>query len=618
METIYNFFSDKDRHTHISNKELITINTTLKNINNEFNIDNTIDTPNLVVVGSQSSGKSTLINRMLGFEVIPVGSKMETRTPINIQLIPNKKIFLEFGHYENLKWIKTKTIPITDLKNEIDITKIQNEIKIQTKINAGESMGISAKEINIKFYSPDVTDLNFIDLPGLTMIACTDRGQPKDIKEQIQNLIANYISKPNTIILCVMPAREDLETDMALELVKKYDNHCKRTIGVLTKVDLMNTTSDISHYIEGDISKDLKLNYGYFAVKNNEDELDFFNNHKIYSKLMKTNRLGIKNLGNSLSTIFLNKIKDYIPTILQNIDTLLTENNNQLTILGNPLPTNNETKQLVLTKYITDLSSDYLNNLENRYSKMNTGRQIKEVFIQFRKKIDLIDPFGTDVDENLITIIKNSDGNHMSMPLPTIEILEGCLHNNKLDCYKDFIPISLDCLTQITVKLEELLIELLNTNGIHKYKNLHETIKKDIYNNLILVKKDNTLTKIKECINTEKCYIWTDNVKFKDLLKQIPNTFTSNEIDITILKKILNEYFTSVKEIVKHNIPKVIMYYLVREVEKELNVYSLNNIHKNNYLQFFSEDDNIQKKREKYESINCILDKTKKTLENLK
>ena len=49
------------------------------------------------------------------------------------------------------------------------------------------------------------------------MIACTDRGQPKDIKEQIQNLIVNYISKPNTIILCVIPAREDLETDMALE-----------------------------------------------------------------------------------------------------------------------------------------------------------------------------------------------------------------------------------------------------------------------------------------------------------------------------------------------------------------------------------------------------------------
>lgn len=618
METIYNFFSDKDSHLKISNKELITINTTLKNIKNELNIDTTIETPNLVVVGSQSSGKSTLINRMLGLDVIPIGSKMETRTPINIELIPNSKLFIEFGHYKDLKWIKTKTFIINDIKNENEIVKIQNEIKLQTKINAGDSMGISKKEINIKFYSPDVTDLNFIDLPGLTMIACTDRGQPKDIKEQIQNLIVNYISKPNTIILCVMPAREDLETDMALELVKKYDTESIRTIGVLTKVDLMNSNNDISNYIEGEISKDLKLEYGYFAIKNSADEIDFFKKHKKYSKLLQTNRLGIKNLGISLSSIFLKKIKEHIPNTLHNLECLLSENKKQLDILGKPLPTNNETKQLILTKYITDLSSQFLDNLENRYSKMNTGRQIKDIFIKFRNNIDLINPFDDSIDTILLTIIKNSDGNHMSMPLPTIEILEGCLHNTKLNCYKDFVPISLNCLNEITEKLEELLQELLRMNGINNYKKLEETIKQDIFNNLILLKKENAKTQIKECINMEKSYIWTDNTHFIQLLKQIPNTFTSNEIDITILKKILNEYFNSVKEIIKHNIPKVIMYYLVREIEKELNVYSLNNIQKNNYLQLFSEENDIQKQRSKYTSINDILNKTKKTLENLK
>ena len=92
METLYKFFSDKDKHSKISNKELININTTLKNINSEIKIDTTLETPNLVVVGSQSSGKSTLINRILGLDVIPVGSKMETRTPINIELINNSKL----------------------------------------------------------------------------------------------------------------------------------------------------------------------------------------------------------------------------------------------------------------------------------------------------------------------------------------------------------------------------------------------------------------------------------------------------------------------------------------------------------------------------------------------
>ena len=89
---------------------------------------------------------------------------MVTEPSINIELIPDTTIFLDFGYYYDFKWIKNKTIKITDLKNDNEIQKIQNEIKIQTKIIAGDSKAISNKEINIKFHSPYVTDLNFIDL----------------------------------------------------------------------------------------------------------------------------------------------------------------------------------------------------------------------------------------------------------------------------------------------------------------------------------------------------------------------------------------------------------------------------------------------------------------------
>ena len=55
------------------------------------------------------------------------------------------------------------------------------------------------------------------------MVACKDKGQPEDIKQQIKNLVGKYIKPRKTIILAVMAARSDLETDMGLDLIKKYD-----------------------------------------------------------------------------------------------------------------------------------------------------------------------------------------------------------------------------------------------------------------------------------------------------------------------------------------------------------------------------------------------------------
>jgi len=616
MDKIYNYFSDRD-DTTIINRDLIKINTILKNINTELCLETKLEIPTLIVIGSQSSGKSTLLNRLMGFEVIPMGSTMETRTPINIELINTNSSYIEFGYYKDLTWTKTKKIVLDESHKTEKMKQIADEIRIQTKVNAGEDMGVSDKEINIKFYSPNIPNLNFIDLPGLTMIACTDRGQPKNIKDQIRNLLIKYISNPNNLILCVMPAREDIETDMALELVKEYDTKSERTIGVLTKVDLMNANNDISNYILDNISKDLKLKYGYFAIKNSINELDYFNTHETYSKMSHLNKFGIKNLGSRLSEIFINKIKENIPTILEKLNQLILANQQKIINFGTELPSSSDAKHLIITKYVTNISNHLLDNLENRYSKYNTGRKIKELFIKFRTTIDSINPFSKNIDELLIEIIKNSDGNHMSMPLPTIEILEGCLLSPKLNCYEEFEPSALECLNSIKDELYNLLTTILKEEGITKYKNLHDCIQKDIYEELILKKHSKTVKYIKESIKMEKSYIWTDNEHFLNLLKRIPTTFNSTEIDITILKEITTEYFSSIKEIIKHNIPKVIMYNLIRGIENDLNIFLLNKLQQNNYLQFLIDDKEMIEKRKKYKNIQLVLTNSKHMLENI-
>ena len=322
MEKIYNYFNYKNEDT--INQKLLNINSVLNNINTELELeDNKLEIPTLVVVGSQSSGKSTVLNRIIGLNIIPIGSKMETRTPINIELINSKNTLVEFGDYSNGTWTLKNTFEVN--LNETDLYDVKKEIKNLTNIKAGENMNISQNEINIRIYSPNVPNLNFIDLPGLTMIACTDKGQPKDIKNQIENLIIKYIKPKNNIIMCIMPAREDLETDIALDLVKKYDTKCERTVGILTKIDLMNTNTDISDYLTNNISNDLKLAYGYFAIKNknsntisykehNSIENEFFNSHSVYSTMDKSH-MGITNLSIYLSNILLSQIDSMMPSI---------------------------------------------------------------------------------------------------------------------------------------------------------------------------------------------------------------------------------------------------------------------------------------------------------------
>eukprot|EP00962_Isochrysis_galbana_P039542 scaffold14188_cov70-Isochrysis_galbana.AAC.1 len=74
-------------------------------------------------------------------------------------------------------------------------------IEAQTEARAGSRKAVSSSPINVRYFSPNVPNLSLVDLPGLTMTALTDHGQPKDIKQQIRDMISAYIRPERTIIL---------------------------------------------------------------------------------------------------------------------------------------------------------------------------------------------------------------------------------------------------------------------------------------------------------------------------------------------------------------------------------------------------------------------------------
>jgi hypothetical protein len=118
-----------------------------------------------------------------------------------------------------------------------DFHKIRDEIVRDTEAKTGRNAGISPQPINLRIFSPNVLTLTLVDLPGLTKVPVGD--QPRDIEKQIRDMLMKYISKPACIILAVTAANTDLANSDGLKLAREVDPEGTRTIGVLTKVDLM-------------------------------------------------------------------------------------------------------------------------------------------------------------------------------------------------------------------------------------------------------------------------------------------------------------------------------------------------------------------------------------------
>ncbi len=118
-----------------------------------------------------------------------------------------------------------------------DFHKIREEIVRDTEAKTGKNAGISPQPINLRIFSPNVLTLTLVDLPGLTKVPVGD--QPRDIEKQIRDMLLKYISKPACIVLAVTAANTDLANSDGLKLAREVDPEGTRTIGVLTKVDLM-------------------------------------------------------------------------------------------------------------------------------------------------------------------------------------------------------------------------------------------------------------------------------------------------------------------------------------------------------------------------------------------
>ncbi|KAL5791489.1 hypothetical protein ACOSP7_000083 [Xanthoceras sorbifolium] len=290
--------------------------------------------PSVAVVGGQSSGKSSVLESIVGRDFLPRGSGIVTRRPLVLQLHktePGVQEYAEFLHLPKKKF--------TDFSN------VRKEIQDETDRVTGKSKQISPIPIHLSIYSPNVVNLTLIDLPGLTKVAV--EGQPESVVQEIESMVRSYVEKPNCLILAITPANQDLATSDAIKLSREVDPAGDRTFGVLTKLDLMDKGTDALDILEGRAyplqhpwvgivnrsQADINKNVDMIAARRRERE--FFAMSPDYGHL--AGKMGSEYLAKLLSKHLESVIRTRVPGIIVLINRSIDELEAELDHLGRPV-----------------------------------------------------------------------------------------------------------------------------------------------------------------------------------------------------------------------------------------------------------------------------------------
>eukprot|EP00933_Yihiella_yeosuensis_P036868 TRINITY_DN30680_c0_g1_i1.p1 TRINITY_DN30680_c0_g1~~TRINITY_DN30680_c0_g1_i1.p1 ORF type:complete len:797 (+),score=212.75 TRINITY_DN30680_c0_g1_i1:335-2392(+) len=245
---------------------------------------------------------------------------------------------------------------------------------------AGQNKGIVNDPIILTVYATGAPDLTLIDLPGVTRVPVKGSDQTEDIEKTTRDMTMHYVSDPRTIILAVLPANQDMSVSDSLHIARQVDPQGNRTIGVITKIDIMDQGTDAGKMLRGD---DVPLKLGYVGVKMrsqadiNEkksvkdalnDEKGWFENHRVYSKL-PPGLVGTPVLIDKLTQILFRHIRRFLPDIKKEINEKRRSVQDRLDELGNGVPLEETEKVQVMWTLVTDYCEMFKNTIRGKYDR---------------------------------------------------------------------------------------------------------------------------------------------------------------------------------------------------------------------------------------------------------
>jgi len=439
-------------------EQLIPIASKLQDVLGAVGQNTQLDLPQIVVVGGQSSGKSSVLEGIVGRSFLPRGTGICTRRPLILTLVNTRTPGYEppedssenhdpnsgTGDDVGVEWGEFVHMPGRKFHS---FQQIRQEIIRETDRITGGNKGISNEPIGLKISSPHVLALTLVDLPGITKVPVGD--QPDNIEEQIQEMILEFISNPNAIILAVTAANTDVANSDALQIAKAVDPYGNRTIGVLTKLDLMDPGTDAAEVL---LNRVYPLRRGYIGTVNrgqkdiNEDlsireglrkEEEFFNTHPVYSTDRNLQeKCGTKILAKSLNNILMHHIRDVLPDVKNRITTMMTDVQQELDALGVPGQKSKNTLGGTLLGLLSKFATNFASIIDGKggelgSSEANTknlalvelfgGARVNYIFNDiFASSLMTVGPFDGLTDEEVRTTITNAMGTRRALFVPEI------------------------------------------------------------------------------------------------------------------------------------------------------------------------------------------------------
>ncbi|XP_019120519.1 dynamin-2 isoform X2 [Larimichthys crocea] len=465
-----------------------------------------LDLPQIAVVGGQSAGKSSVLENFVGRDFLPRGSGIVTRRPLILQLVNNIAEYAEFLHCKGKKFV--------------DFDEVRSEIEAETDRITGSNKGISPIPINLRVYSPHVLNLTLIDLPGMTKVAVGD--QPIDIEHQIRDMLMQFITKESCLILAVTPANTDLANSDALKIAKEVDPQGMRTIGVITKLDLMDEGTDAKDILE---NKLLPLRRGYIGVVNRSQkdidgkkdiraalaaERKFFLSHPAYRHIAE--RMGTPHLQKTLNQQLTNHIRDTLPGLRSKLQSQLLSLEKEVEEYKNFRPDDPTRKTKALLQMVQQFGVDFEKCIEGSGDQVDTnelsgGAKINRIFHErFPFELVKIVFDEKELRREISHAIKNVHGVRTGLFTPDLAF--------EAIVKKQIVKLKTPCLKCIDLVIQELINTVRQcTNKLNSYPRLREETER-IVTTHVREREGKTKDQVLLLIDIELSYINTNHEDF--------------------------------------------------------------------------------------------------------
>ncbi|XP_067296677.1 dynamin-2 isoform X3 [Pseudorasbora parva] len=487
-------------------EELIPLINKLQDAFSSIGQSCSLELPQIAVVGGQSAGKSSVLENFVGRDFLPRGSGIVTRRPLILQLVNSKAEYAEFLHCKGRKFV--------------DFDEVRLEIEAETDRITGSNKGISAVPINLRVYSPNVLNLTLIDLPGMTKVAVGD--QPTDIEFQIREMLLQFISKENCLILAVTPANTDLANSDALKISKEVDPQGLRTIGVMTKLDLMDEGTDAKDILE---NKLLPLRRGYIGVVNRSQkdidgrkdiraalaaERKFFLSHPAYRHLAE--RMGTPYLQKTLNQQLTNHIRDTLPALRSKLQSQMLSLEKEVEEYKNFKPDDPARKTKALLQMVQQFGVDFEKRIEGSGDQVDTlelsgGARINRIFHErFPFELVKMEFDEKELRREISYAIKNIHGVRTGLFTPDMAF--------EAIVKKQLIKLKEPCLKCIDLVIQELINTVRRcTLKLNSYPRLREETER-IVTTYVRERESKTKDQVMLLIDIELSYINTNHEDF--------------------------------------------------------------------------------------------------------